>query len=80
MITTAPSEFKDHFSSYVEQASEQDIVLEDHGRHVAILTELADEDEYLEYRLLDDPQFQRIIEEARKDASAGRVTRLEDLE
>nr|VFK17793.1 MAG: prevent-host-death family protein [Candidatus Kentron sp. LPFa] len=38
MITTALSEFKDQLSSYVEKASEQDIVITDHGRHVAVLT------------------------------------------
>ena len=80
MITTALSKFKDHLSSYVEQASEQDIVITDHGRHVAVLTGFADEDGYLEYRLLNDPQFQEIIDRSREDAREGRVTRLEDLE
>nr|VFJ91321.1 MAG: prevent-host-death family protein [Candidatus Kentron sp. H]VFJ93947.1 MAG: prevent-host-death family protein [Candidatus Kentron sp. H]VFJ99176.1 MAG: prevent-host-death family protein [Candidatus Kentron sp. H] len=80
MITTALSEFKDQLSSYVEQASEQDIIITDHGRHVAVLTGFADEDDYLEYRLLNDPRFQEIIDRSREDAREGRVTRLEDLE
>lgn len=80
MITTALSEFKDHLSSYVKKASKQDVVITSHGRHVAVLTGFADEDDYLEYRLLNDPRFQRIIERSRQDASEGRVTRLEDLE
>ena len=79
MITTALSEFKDQLSSYVEKASEQDIVITDHGRHVAVLTGFADEDDYLEYRLLNDPQFQEIIDRSREDAREERVTRLEDL-
>ena len=80
MITTALSELKDHLSSYVKKASRQDIVITSHGRHVAVLTGFADEDDYLEYRLLNDPRFQRIIEQSRQDARDGKVTRLEDLE
>nr|VFJ66048.1 MAG: prevent-host-death family protein [Candidatus Kentron sp. FW] len=80
MITTALNQLKDHLSSYVEKASEQDIVITDHGRHVAVLTGFADEDDYLEYRLLNNPQFQGIIDQSREDARKGRVTQLEDLE
>ena len=80
MITTALSEFKDHLSSYVKKAGKQDIVITTHGRHVAVLTGFADEDEYMEYRLLHDPRFQRIIDRSRQDAQEGRVTRLKDLE
>jgi len=80
MITTALNEFKDRLSSYVEKASEQDIVITDHGRHVAVLTGFADEDDYQEYRLLNDPEFQEIIGRSREEAREGRVTRLEDLE
>nr|VFK50429.1 MAG: prevent-host-death family protein [Candidatus Kentron sp. TUN]VFK51637.1 MAG: prevent-host-death family protein [Candidatus Kentron sp. TUN]VFK55094.1 MAG: prevent-host-death family protein [Candidatus Kentron sp. TUN] len=80
MITAALNELEDHLSSYVEKASDQDVVITSHGRHVAVLTGFADEDDYLEYRLLNDPQFQRIIGRSREDAEEGRVTRLEDLD
>nr|VFK20425.1 MAG: prevent-host-death family protein [Candidatus Kentron sp. LPFa]VFK34412.1 MAG: prevent-host-death family protein [Candidatus Kentron sp. LPFa] len=69
-----------HLSSYVEKANEQDIVITSDSRHVAVLTGFADEDNYLEYRLLNDPQFQGIIDRSREDAREGRVTRLEDIE
>ena len=80
MITTALSEFKDHLSSYVKRAGKQDVVITSHGRHVAVLTGFADEDDYLEYRLLNDPRFQKIVERSRQDARTGKTTRLEDLE
>ena len=80
MIKAALSEFKDHLSSYVKKANRQDIVITSHGRHVAVLTGFADEDDYLEYRLLNDPRFQRIIDRSRREAKEGRVTRLDDLE
>jgi prevent-host-death family protein len=80
MITTALSELKDRLSSYVKKAARQDVVITSHGRHVAVLTGFADEDEYIEYRLLNDPRFKKIIERSRQDAREGRVTRLDDLD
>nr|VFK22491.1 MAG: prevent-host-death family protein [Candidatus Kentron sp. MB]VFK28817.1 MAG: prevent-host-death family protein [Candidatus Kentron sp. MB]VFK74108.1 MAG: prevent-host-death family protein [Candidatus Kentron sp. MB] len=80
MITTVLSEFKDHLSPYMEKASEQDIVITSDGRHTCVLTGFANEDDYLEYRLLNDPGFQGIIDRSREDARERRVARLEDLE
>ena len=80
MIKTALSEFKDHLSSYVRKAHRHDVVITSHGRHVAVLTGFADEDDYLEYRLLNSPRFWRIIGQSRQQARAGKVTRLDDLD
>jgi len=80
MITTPLSKMKDNLSAYVKRAARQDIVITSHGRHVAVMTGFADEDEYLEYRLLNDPRFQAIIRRSRKEARDGKVTRLADLE
>jgi len=80
MITTPLSEMKDNLSAFVKKAARQDIVITSHGRHVAVMTGFADEDEYLEYRLLNDPRFQTIIRRSRQEARDGRVTPLADLE
>ncbi len=79
MITTPLSEMKDNLSAYVKRAARQDIIITSHGRHVAVLTGFADEDEYLEYRLLNDPRFQAIVRRSRQEARDGKVTRLADL-
>jgi len=79
MITTALSELKDHLSSYVKKSAKEEILITVHGRHVGVLRGFADEDEYLEYRLLQDPRFLKMIERSRKEARKGKVTRLEDL-
>jgi prevent-host-death family protein len=79
MITTALSEMKDNLSAYVKKAARQDVIITNHGRHVAVLLGFADEDEYIEYRLLNDPRFQRIISRSRQEAREGKVTRLSDL-
>ncbi len=80
MIKTQLSEMKDNLSAYVKKAKRQDIIITSHGRPVAVLTGFADEDEYLEYRLLNDPRFQSIIKRSRQEARGGKVTPFVDLE
>lgn len=80
MITAPLSEMKDKLSAYVKKSAKQDIVITNHGRHVAVLTGFTDEDEYLEYRLLNDPRFQHIVERSRQEARDGKVTSLRDLD
>ena len=79
MIKTALSELKDHLSSYVKKSAEEEIIITNHGRPVGVLTGFSNEDEYLEYRLLNDPRFIWVIKKSRAEARAGKVTRLEDL-
>jgi prevent-host-death family protein len=79
MITTQLSEMKDNLSAYVKKAAKQAVVITNHGRHVAVLTGFADEDEYLEYKLINDPRFQKMIKRSRQEAREGKVTRLADL-
>jgi len=79
MITTALSELKDHLSSYVKKAAEEEILITNHGKPVGVIKGFANEDDYLEYRLLNDPRFHRIVERSREEARKGKVTRLDDL-
>lgn len=80
MITTPLSEMKNNLSAFVKKAAQQDVIITRHGRHVAVLTGFADEDEYLEYRLLNDPRFQGMIQRSRREARDGKVTPIADLE
>ncbi len=80
MITTPLSELKDQLSAFVKRAEKEEIVITNHGRPVAVITGFADEDEYLEYRLLRDPRFRKIIERSRREAREGRTTTLADLD
>ena len=80
MITAALSELKDNLSSYVKKSVKEEIVITNHGRPVGLLMGFANEDEYLEYRLLNDPRFVKMIDRSRKEARAGKVTNLDDLE
>ena len=80
MITTALSELKDHLSSYVKKAAKEEVVITNHGKPVGVIRGFTDEDEYLEYRLLNDPRFRRIVQRSRKEAREGKTTRIENLE
>jgi len=80
MITTPLSEMKNNLSAFVKKAALQDVVITSRGRHVAVLTGFADEDEYLEYRLLNDPRFQGVIRRSRQEARDGKVTPLAVIE
>jgi prevent-host-death family protein len=66
MITRGLSELNDNLSACVKRAADEDIVITNHGRPVAVMTGFADEDDYLEYRLLNDPRFQKIVARSRQ--------------
>ncbi len=80
MITTALSELKDHLSAYVKRAAKEEVIITNHGKPVGVIRGFASEDEYLEYRLLNDARFHKIVQHSRKEARRGKVTRLDDLE
>lgn len=79
MITAKLSELKDQLSSYVKKAAKEEILITNHGKPVGVIKGFANEDEYLEYRLLNDTRFHRIVERSRKEARKGKVTKLDDL-
>lgn len=80
MIKTALSELKDNLSAHVKQAAKEEIVITNHGKPVGVLKGFSSEDEYLEYRLLHDPRFHKLIEQSRSEYRKKKVTRLEDLD
>jgi prevent-host-death family protein len=74
------SEIKDDLSRYLREAETQEIIITRHGRPAGILIGFESEDDWLEYRLENDPRFLRRIEQARDSLQAGRAVRLEDVE
>jgi prevent-host-death family protein len=73
------SEAKDDFSNLLREAAKQEIVITRHGKPAGVLIGFASEDDWLEYRLENDPRFLRRIDDARKSLRAGRGVRLEDV-
>ena len=60
-------------------AETEEVLITRHGRPAAIVIGFADEDAWMEYRLLNDEGFLTSIERAREDIRKGRFTKLQDL-
>ena len=80
MKTISLTEAKDQLSAFVKQARKEDVVITVHGRAVAVLQGFEDDDDFFEYRLLNDPRFKGRVARARQQFREGKVTRLEDIE
>ena len=58
----------------------EEVIITRHGKPAGVLIGFETEEDWLDYRLENDPQFWQRIEAARRDLRRGRGTRLEDLE
>ena len=79
MKTLPLTKAKDDLSGVIRDAEKEEVLITRHGRPAAIVIGFADEEDWIEYRLLNDERFLSSIDRAREDIKAGRFTRLEDL-
>jgi prevent-host-death family protein len=79
MTTVSLSEAKDNLSSLIKKAGKKDIIITVHGRAAGVLHGFENEEDYLEYRLLNDPRFKKMIKRSREEAKKGQVTHIDDL-
>ncbi len=79
MKRVALSEIKDQLSKYLHEAEDEAVVITRHGRPAGVLIGFADEDDWFDYQLENDPRFLRRIERARASLRAGRGVPLEAL-
>ncbi len=77
---TPSSEVKDDLSRYLRAAESESIVITRHGKSAGLLIGFATEEDWLDYRLENDPRFPKRIDEARASLRAGRGARLEDID
>lgn len=73
------AEVKDDPSRYLKEAAKREIVITWHGKPAGVLIGFEAADEWLEYRLENDPRFLERIAQAQAIVRAGRGIRLEDL-
>jgi prevent-host-death family protein len=78
MKKVALSQVKDDLSKYLHLAEKEGIVITRHGKPAGVLVGFADEDDWFDYCLENDPRFLKRIAAARASLRAGRGTRLED--
>jgi len=74
------AEVKDDLSRYLRVAAEEEILITRHGRPAGVLIGFESEDDWLEYRLENHPEFLARVAAARAALRAGKGTRLEDLD
>ena len=74
------AEVKDDFSRYLKEAAAWEIIITRHGKPAGVLIGFESEDDWLEYRLENDPRFLKSIAKARASIRAGRGVALEDIE
>ena len=78
MKKVALSEVRDDLSKYLRMAEKEGIIITRHGKPAGVLIGFADEDDWFDYRLENDPRFLKRIVAARESLRAGRGVRLED--
>jgi prevent-host-death family protein len=74
------SEIKDDLSRFLREAEGEEIVITRNGKPAGVLIGFGSEDDWLDYRLENDPRFLRRIKQARSSLRAGRGVRVEDVE
>lgn len=79
MKRVALSEVKDELSKYLRLAEKEQVIITRHGKPAGVLIGFETEEDWLDYRLENDPRFLQRIEAARQDLRLGRGVRLEDL-
>lgn len=70
---------KDDLSRYLRVAAEHEILITRHGRPAGVLIGFESEDDWLEYRLENHPEFLARVAAARLALRAGKGTPIEDL-
>jgi prevent-host-death family protein len=80
MKKAALSDVKDDLSKYLRMAEKEGIIITRHGKPAGVLIGFADEDQWFDYCLENDPRFLKRIAAARENLRAGQGVRLEDVE
>jgi prevent-host-death family protein len=79
MKKVALSEVKDDLSKYLRLAEREQVIITRHGKPAGILIGFADEDDWFDYCLENDPRFLQRIATARQSLRAGKGIRLEEV-
>ena len=79
MIKVPLSRVKDNFSEFIKRAGKEEVVITIHGRPAAVIIGFEDEDDWLEYRLLNDERFLARVSRSRRQYKQGKYKTLEEL-
>ena len=73
------SEVKDHLSEFLRIAADDEIIITRHGKPAGVLIGFDSEDDWIDYRLENDPRFIARIASARQSLRDGKGVRWEDI-
>jgi prevent-host-death family protein len=79
MKKVALSIVKDDLSRLLRIAEKEQVIITRHGKPAGVLIGFKSEDDWFEYRLENDPRFQKRIEAARRNIRAGKGVPLEKV-
>ncbi len=79
MIKVKLSEVKDRLSEYLRLAETEEVIITRHGKPAGVLVGFANEDDWFDYKLENDPRFLARVAAARKSLREEQGVRLEDL-
>jgi prevent-host-death family protein len=80
MKKVALSEVKDDLSKYLRMAEKEGVVITRHGKPAGVLVGFADEEDWFDYCLENDPRFLKRVVAARESLRQGQGIRLEDVD
>ena len=73
------NEVKNDLSNFLRLAEKEDIAITRHGKPAGYLVGFADEDDWIDYMMLNDPKFRERLQQSLQDVQEGRVVTLEEL-
>ncbi len=76
MKQVALSEVKDDLSRFLRQAAKDEVVITRHGHPAGVLIGFSNEDDWFEYKLINDPRFLKRITHAREQIAKGKGVEL----
>jgi prevent-host-death family protein len=79
MKKVALSELKGDLSKFLRMAEKEGIVITPHGKPAGVLLGFADEDDWFDYCLENDPRFLKRIAAARENLRAGSGVHVDDV-
>jgi prevent-host-death family protein len=80
MKMAALSDVKNDLCKYLRLAEKEEIIITRHGKPAGILVGFESEDDWFDYRLENDPRFQRRVAAARESLRQGLGVRIEEVE
>jgi prevent-host-death family protein len=79
MKKIALSEVKDDLSRFLRVAEKEQIIITRHGKPAGVLIGFESEEDWIDYRMENDPRFLNRILSARESLRHGKGTPIEDI-